>query len=66
MDNTNEGIVGQARNCWCKLCEENFDYRKKLGKFSSTITGTVFDINIRDVGYLPPCKLDCYISCYLL
>ena len=61
MDNTNEVIVGQARNCWCKLCEENFDYREKLGKFSSTITGTVFDINIRDVGNLPPCKLDCVI-----
>lgn len=61
MNNANELIGGQARNCWCKLCEENFDYQERLGKFSSTITGTVFDINIRDRGDLPPCKIDCVI-----
>ena len=61
MNNANEVIVGQARNCGCKLCEENFDYQEKLGKFKSTVTGTAFDVNIRDIGNLPPCKIDCVI-----
>ena len=61
MSNNNGREVGQVRNCGCKLCEGNFDYRDKLGKFSSTITGTVFDINVGNVDNLPPCKLDCVI-----
>ena len=51
----------QVRNCGCKLCKENFDFREELGKFSSTITGTVFDINVENVDNLPPCKIDCVI-----
>ena len=58
MNNANNLVVGQVRNCRCKLCEENFDYQERLGKFNSTITGTVFDISIRDTGNLPPCKID--------
>ena len=61
MNNANELVVGQVKNCWCKLCEENFDYQERLGKFSSTIMGTVFDININNAVNLPPCKIDCVI-----
>ena len=61
MNNGNELLMGQARNCWCKLCEENFDYQERLGKFDSTITGTMFDNNVSDIGNLPPCKIDCVI-----
>ena len=49
------------RRCGCKLCEENFDHREKLGKFKSTITGTAFDTDTGDVGNLTPCKIDCVI-----
>ena len=63
MDNNNDNRneTDQVRRCGCKLCKENLDYQDKLGKFSSTITGTVFDINVGDVDNLPPCKLDCVI-----
>ena len=47
--------------CSCKLCRENFDYSDRLGKFSSTITGTIFDVGIRNDEDLPPCKLSCVI-----
>ena len=57
----NERVADLDRRCRCKLCEENFDYREKLGKFKSTITGTAFDTNIGDVGNLPPRKIDCVI-----
>ena len=56
----NERVAGLDRRCGCKLCEENFDHREKLGKFKSTITGTAFDTNIGD-GNLPPCKTDCVL-----
>ena len=57
----NEKVAGLDRGCGCKLCEENFDHREKLGKFKSTITGTAFDTDFGDVGNLPPCKIDCVI-----
>ena len=61
MNNTNNLVVGQVRNCRCKLCEENFDHQEPIGKFSSTVTGTAFDINNRDIDDSPPCKIDCVI-----
>ena len=61
MNNTNNLVVGQVRNCRCKLCEENFDHQEPIGKFSSTVTGTAFDINNRDIDNIPPYKIDCMI-----
>ena len=61
MNNDNNLIVGQVRNCRCKLCEENFDHEEQIGKFSSTITGTLFDINNSNIDNVPPCKIDCVI-----
>ena len=61
MNDTDIVVVGQARNCRCKLCMENFDYSERLGKFSSTITNTVFDVDIDNVNNLPPCAIDCVI-----
>ena len=61
MDNKISAEEDQARNCGCKLCKENLDFQEKLGKFTSSITGTVFDINVEDMGNLPPCKIDCVI-----
>ena len=62
MNNNDNGRIADLdRRCRCKLCEENFDHREKLGKFASTITGTAFDTNIGDVDELPPCKIDCVV-----
>ena len=52
----NLGIV-----CNCNLCSSNYDYSERLGKFSSYVTGTNFDIAIRNDNNLPPCELDCVI-----
>ena len=66
MNNAIHSETDQVNRCGCKLCKENFDFQENLGKFCSTITGTVFDTNMGDVSNLPPCRIDCYLPHYLL
>ena len=53
--------VNLDRICNCDLCSNNYDYDESLGKFTSSITGTSFDLDIDNNDNLPPCKLNCVI-----
>ena len=59
--NLNQRRVNLGIVCNCNLCSSNYDYSERLGKFSSYVTGTNFDIAIRNDNNLPPCELDCVI-----
>ena len=47
--------------CNCNLCRSNYDYAERLGKFTSSITGTNFNLDIRNDNNTPPCELDCVV-----
>ena len=57
----NQRRVYLDRICNCDLCSNNYDYDESLGKFTSTITGTSFDLNIKNDNNLSPCELNCVI-----
>ena len=61
MDDNNQILIGLDRFCNCRFCTDNYDYDNRLGKFSSSITGTSFDLHINNDDNLPPCKLNCVI-----
>ena len=45
MDNVIWTEANQVNRCGYKLCKANFDFEENLGKFSSTIAGTLFNTN---------------------
>ena len=61
MNHNNQILRNLDRGCNCDLCSNNYDYDESLGKFTSTITGTSFDLNIKNDNNLSPCELNCVI-----
>ena len=61
MNQNNRIIDNLDRRCNCDLCSNNYDYEDRLGKFTSFITGTSFDLDIKNDDNLPPCKSNCVI-----
>ena len=61
MSQNNRRRINLDILCNCNLCSNNYDYDERLGKFTSTITGTSFDLNIRNDNNLSPCELNCVI-----